>query len=113
VICSAPNWTVSPTTTSKLVIRPVILSSPENTPALLVTFSVDGPVTTSSASGGIGSPVAVVRGGGSSFGGSDPVGAGSVRDCTGGSAPPGLPVPGCTPCGRGGTVCCGCGRCGG
>ena len=45
---SAPNWTVSPISSSKLMMRPVILSRPEKLAFLLMIFCAGGSVTTSS-----------------------------------------------------------------
>src|SRR5689334_1123335 len=48
VTCNAPNWTVSPIATSKLMMRPVILSRPENNADLLTMRCGGGSVMTSS-----------------------------------------------------------------
>ena len=48
VTCSAPNCTVSPMAASKAMMRPVILSSPENSAPLLVIFCDGGSGMTSS-----------------------------------------------------------------
>src|SRR5882757_6769231 len=48
VTCSAPNCTVSPTAASNVMMRPVILSRPENNAPLLAIFCDGGSVITSS-----------------------------------------------------------------
>src|SRR6266850_1445324 len=48
VTCSAPNCTVSPMAASKAMMRPVILSRPENMADLLAIFCDGGSAMTSS-----------------------------------------------------------------
>ena len=64
VTCSAPNCTVSPMATSKLMMRPVILSSPENSAPLFAIFCDGGSgMTSSPGCGEVSAGCGVPRGG--------------------------------------------------
>src|ERR1700722_5345146 len=57
------NWSVSPISSSKLMMRPVILSRPEKLAFLLMIFCAGGSVTTSSPGCSVGGDCGTPLGG--------------------------------------------------
>src|SRR5205823_2050796 len=100
----APNWTVSPMSSSKLMMRPVILSSPEKLAFLLTIFCAGGSVTTSSpgcnVAGDCGTPLGWRSPGGET--------ATPWLGCGGATATPGLVFWGMTVVPGGGANGCDC-----
>src|SRR5262249_5702645 len=100
-----PNCTVSPTAASKLMIRPVILSRPENIAPLLAIFCDGGSgMTSSPGCGEVSAGCGVPRGGRTPGGGKPPGGkAPGGKAATGGQAGPGTTA--ALPPGGGGSGC--------
>src|SRR5262245_6280431 len=94
VTWSAPNCTVSLIATSNVVMRPVFLSSPENTAVGLLIFAAAGVITSSAGGGAVAGVRPACRGGGRCEGTPGLPGGGSGCICTPGGGPGGSRAPG-------------------